>query len=182
MVDTIGRPEGPELSFQSSPGKGDWDPEPAAGPEGGFLLVWTGNEGVARDVLARRFDARARPLGPMLSVSPKLNEQDYPDVLRLGDGTWVVAWEDDISYRDHTYVRRIDAAGRTMGPERSLNQRVTKFAEHRSAPRIARLGDGFVGVWGDRRRGLGQDVFLRVVGPGFDAPPGAGAAAESGGR
>jgi hypothetical protein len=158
-----------ELSFPASPGGGDQDPCAVAVPGGGFLMAWTGNEGPERDVFARVYDNRGEPAGLPLPVSVRSNEQDFAALCTLADGSYLVAWEDDISGRDHCVARRIGADLKTMGPTITLNQRATGFVEDRTHPFVCALGDGFAGIFDDRRRSLGMDVFLRVVGGGFDA-------------
>lgn len=167
-----GRPQGQPLEFEASPGGGDHDPSVAASPEGGFLLSWVANDGPERDVWARLYDRQGKPLAPALWISARSNEQDYPDAIALREGGYLVAFECDLSGRDHCAVRRVAADGRSAGPARTLNQRLSSYVEDRTAPRLAPLGAGFVGVWNDLRRGRGMDVFARVSGPDFDrAPP-----------
>jgi hypothetical protein len=148
---------------------GDLDPALAPVPAGGFLLTWTGNDGPSRDIFARWFAAGGRPRGPLLPISVRANEQDYSDVALLADGSWVVAWEDDISGRDHTLARRIAPDASSAGAVVTLNQRAAFFVETRTAPRLAALGDGFLAAWGDRRRSLGHDVFAALFGARFDS-------------
>ncbi len=164
-----GRPQGQPLEFEASPGGGDHDPSVAASPEGGFLLSWVANDGPERDVWARLYDRQGKPLAPALWISARSNEQDYPDAIALRAGGYLVAFECDLSGRDHCAVRRVAADGRSAGPARTLNQRASVYVEDRTAPRLAALGAGFVGVWNDLRRGRGMDVFGRVVGAGFDS-------------
>ena len=103
-----------------------------------------------------------------MQISPKISEQDYPQIARLSDRSLAVAWEDDVSGYDHAYVRRIAKAGQALGPTVRLNELETKAVEDRQAPVIAALGDGLVAVWSERRRSLGWDIYLRIVGPRFD--------------
>ena len=163
-------PVGGEIGFDRSPnGQGDLDPSLAGAPGGGFLMVWTGNEGPTRDILFRAFDAKGAPTSLPKYVSVKHNEQDYPEIVRLADGTYAIAWEDDISGQDHTIVRRVTAPGWELGPRIMMNQTETSFVEDRTAPAVAPLGDGLLAAWTDRRRSLGHDVYMRLLGPQFDA-------------
>jgi len=164
-----GRPQGQPLEFEPSTGGGDHDPSVAPAPEGGFLLSWVANDGPERDVWARLYDRQGKPLAPALWISARSNEQDYPDAIALREGGYLVAFECDLSGRDHCAVRRVAADGRSAGPARTLNQRLSNYVEDRTAPRLAPLGAGFVGVWNDLRRGRGMDVFGRVMGAGFDS-------------
>ncbi|MBI1382395.1 MAG: hypothetical protein GC161_15060 [Planctomycetaceae bacterium] len=162
-------PQGETLRFHPTPTRtGDWDPAPAPAAGGGFALAWTGNESPTRDVFARFYDADGRPISYPVAVSALVNEQDYAELLRLSDGSHVVVWEDDISFRDHIHARRVGADGRA-GPAVTVNQRPSLFVPDRTMPHAAALGDGFAVVWSDRRRGLGHDVYVRVLGPAFDA-------------
>jgi hypothetical protein len=172
FLDARGMLQGPELSFPPSPDGGDIDPVVAPGPAGGFLLAWTGNDSPSRDVFARLFDARGQPAGPVLPISARINEQDYPDLVRLADLSWVVAWEDDIIQRDAVHVRRIAPDARSLGPVRLMHALASSYNPARTGPRIAPHGAGFVAVWDDLRRSRGHDVFARVVGPGFDREDG----------
>lgn len=168
-------PEGRVLSFDYGGDGGDLDPEVVGADDGGFLLAWTTREGPGRDTVARFFDREGRPAGPPLALSVTRNEQDYVDVLRLADGDWLVAWEDDLSAVDHVVARRIRRSGEggaqaaPLGPRFTLDPRLSAHKEVRHAPRIAPLGEGFAALWADASRNLGQDVFLRVLGAGFDA-------------
>jgi hypothetical protein len=103
-----------------------------------------------------------------LWISPTINEQDNPDVVRLADGTWAVGWEDDISGNDQVYVRRIQKDQRALGPIMRINEQASKSNLGRVAPRLAALGDGLLCAFGDRARSLGWDVRVRIVGPKFD--------------
>ncbi|MBI5362348.1 MAG: hypothetical protein HZA53_04155 [Planctomycetes bacterium] len=170
FLDRDGAPVGDELVFEPSIFGQDWDPCVAPAPKGGFVMAWcagaTNDPG--RDVMARAFDAHGRPDGPFLPITTVSNEQDWPSLVRLDDGGWVVAWEDDLSGYDQTCVRRILPSKRELGPVRTLNQTETRSVPDRVLPAIAAWRGGFFGAWGDRRRSLGWDVYARAVGPRFD--------------
>jgi hypothetical protein len=124
------------------------------------------------DVNVRLFDAQGRPAGPNVTPCFFANEQDYPDITRLADGSYVVAWEDDVSYYDQSYVRRISADGKSMGPMMRIGTLETLFVLDRVVPRITAFGDGWASVFADRQRSLGFDARLKIVGPRFDPPEG----------
>ncbi len=165
-----GSPLGDELGFEGSPRKQDWDPALASAGNDGFAIAWTSGapDDGSRDVVARFYDGLGKPSGPMLWISPTVNEQDNPDIVRLADGTWAVAWEDDISGDDDTYVRRILTDQRHLGPIVRINELASKSNRGRVAPRVAPLAGGLLSAFGDRSRSLGWDVRVRIVGPGFD--------------
>lgn len=173
FLELDGAPRGDELSFEPSRFGHDWDPSVAPAAHNGFVMAWCAGtpSDPGRDVVARVYDARAKPEGPILTISYMSNEQDFPSVARLSDKSYVVAWEDDISGLDHTYLRRILPNARDMGPRVRLNELGTRAVEDRVLPTLCALGDGLAGSWGDRRRSLGWDVFLRILGPRFDEVP-----------
>jgi hypothetical protein len=148
----------------------DWDPTFAAASGGGFLMAWCSGapSDPGKDVVARLFDAKGQPAGPLLPISPLANEQDHGHVIRLADGTWAVAWEDDISMHDQTYLRRIQKNGRELGPTVLINELETQSVPDRQAPVVAPLSDGIAALWNDRRRSKGWDVYLKLLGPRFD--------------
>ena len=173
FLDALGQPKGGQLFFDPSPGGGDLDPSvaPIASEDptkrGSFLLAWTGNDGPPRDVFARSIGSNGKPLGPPQSISVKANEQDYARAVRMPNGELYIAWEDDISGRDHCFIRRLTSDGQTMGPRKLINEVETGFVEHRYAPIIAPLvtptGPGYLALWGDLSKGQGHDIFGKWV-------------------
>jgi hypothetical protein len=174
FLDADGGTKGGELAFEPSRRNQDHDPALAPAKGGGFLMAWCSGlpSDPTHDVNVRLFDAQGKPAGPNLTPCNLANEQDFPDVARLADGSFVVAWEDDISYFDQAYVRRILPNGRTMGPWMRIGKLDTRFVPDRIVPRIAAMGGGWAAVIVDRQRSLGFDVRLKVVGPAFDQPSG----------
>lgn len=170
FIDPKGKPVLKVIDAQATDMKGDWDPAFAPGADGAFLMAWCSGEdtNLNRDVVARLYDSRGKSAGPLLPLTWRLNEQDYPEVVTLPDGSFAVAFEGDISGYDHTYIRRVLADGETMGPTVTLNERESPRIPTRGRPLIAALGDNVVSLFSDRRRSQGWDVFLRVLGPGFD--------------
>ncbi len=169
-LDLDGVPHADEMSFERTMRGQDWDPSLAPATGGGFVMSWCSGarDDSGHDVVARAFDAQGRPAGPLLPISPLANEQDHGHVVRLADGAWVVAWEDDISMHDQTYLRRIAKNGKDLGPIVLINELPTLCIPDRQSPAIAALADGLCAVWSDRRRSKGWDVYAKVLGPGFD--------------
>lgn len=170
-----GEAAGDEIAFEPSRPVSEWDPALAPAGEGGFVMAWTSGARTdpVRDVVVRLFDAQGRPRHTVVTPCLGANEQDFADVCRLADGTFAVAWEDDVSYADQCYVRRVSADGARIGRMCRLNQEETKHMPDRVAPRIVRFGDGFLTAFGDRRRSQGFDVRVKIVGAAFDVglPP-----------
>lgn len=161
-------PQGAVFGFDRSGRSGDLQPSAAPGPKNGFLLAWTAFDSRARDVAARLFDGKIRPVDRPLAISPTYSEQDTAVCLRLAGGDWVVVWEDDISSWDQIHARRVHSDGVRMGAAVTLNGMEKAFTMGRTGPVAAPLGAGFVAAWADRSRGLGSDVFVTVVGAAFD--------------
>ena len=165
-----GAPKGKELDLPASPRGVGWDPSVAVA--GGVTLVtWCDGppQDRSRDVVALRLDRRGRAKGGVVPLTTRPLEKDFPEAAALSDGSFVVAWEDDLYGYDHTYLRRVHSDGE-LGPVHTLNQRGEVFAETRTRPLVAPLGKGLVGAWADRRRSLGFDVCLRILGSKFDKP------------
>ncbi|MCC6406481.1 MAG: hypothetical protein IT453_04910 [Planctomycetes bacterium] len=160
--------EGRELSFDTMFQGSDWDPAIAPLDDGGFVMIWVTGETRIRDVFARGFDFDGKPRSQPHAVSARANEQDYPEIARLGDGSIALAWEDDISLWDYVNVRRLSADLKKLGPPLQLCERPEEFMRSHTHAKVAAFGDGFVSVWTDTRRGKGSDVYWKLVGPRFD--------------
>ncbi len=177
VLDADGAPIGDEIEIEPSPRGMDWEPFAAAGADGGFVLAWTAGTREAavrgeewRDVVARSFDSQGHAQGPLLAVSTLNGEQDHPEVVRLSDRTWAVAWEDDLSGFDQIHLRRILNAGTELGPTVRLTSPGTGCSPNHQSPHIAPAGDGLAALWSSSARSKGWDVELAFFGPRFDAP------------
>jgi hypothetical protein len=168
-------PERREFSFDTMQGGFDWDPHLAPAQNGGFAMSWTSGEDRMRDVFARVFDAEGKPASRPFAISVHANEQDFSNVTRLKDGSFAVAWEDDISFWDFVYVRRISADLKSIGPMLTLCERAKSFSHMHVGPRVTTVSTGLAAVWGDTRRSQGFDVYWKVLGPAFDSRSARGA-------
>jgi hypothetical protein len=164
-------PLGDEIAFEGTNRGGDWDPALAPAQGGGFAMSWTSAPvtDLVRDAVVCLFDGRGRPSAPVQTVCYSANEQDFTSITRLANGDFAVAWEDDISFYDHVYVRRLMKNGRALGPLMRINALETEFLPDRVAPRVAAMGGGFAAVFSDRHRSRGFDALIKLVGPAFDA-------------
>lgn len=169
FVTPDGSPTGTPIYFPPSPEGGDIDPNLTARTGGGYLLAWTGNDSPTRDVYARVLDADGNSAAAPMGISVRYHEQDYAETTTLEDGRVLVAWEDDISGRDHCFVRAVEVTGRgggvrvTMGPRYLINDVDTVFVEDRHAPVLAPFGKGVLLVWDDLARGKGHDIAARYA-------------------
>ena len=152
-------------------------PEVAPGdPEdpGSFLVSWVAGTPPATDVLAVLIGSNGRPASRVRAISTLRREQDSHSLARLSDGSWAVAWEDDLSLRDSAYVRRIFPGARVLGPVRLLSHRTDGHQLSAFAPCLAAVDSGLVATWVDAQRGRGFDVWFRPVGADFDGHPSRG--------
>jgi hypothetical protein len=120
-----GRTLGP--AFPLNPGNQDpidLHPAVAAAPDGSFVATWasgpTESGALGYNLLARRFAANGRPLGPAFKiVDPTLAYQDHPRVTVNGDGDLLFAWMSNqtasASSPYRLLVRRFDADGHPLG-------------------------------------------------------------------
>jgi hypothetical protein len=175
FLDAEGVPAGDEFEIERSPRRMDWEPAVAAGREGGFLLAWTAGTREAavggeewRDVVARSFDAQGKSRGPLLPLSTAAGEQDHSEIARLADGSFAIAWEDDLSGHDEVHARRILASETEIGPAVRLTAPAKGCALDHQSPHIAAAGEGLVAVWTSSERSKGFDVVLAVFGSRFD--------------
>jgi hypothetical protein len=113
-------------------------PRVAALPGGGFAVVW----GDFHDILLRRFDGEARPLGdPVVvnGVGPGGNAQ--PDVAADSAGNLAIVWV-QFTYPDApVLLRRYDAAGAPQGDPVKVSQFIMA---DRASPRVAVNDSGSV--------------------------------------
>jgi hypothetical protein len=135
-------------------------PHVAALADGGFAVVW----GVFHDVLLRRFDREARPLGSAVVVNgshPDLNLR--PDIAADSGGNLAIVWYRDGFFDDLVLLRRFDAAGNPQGDPFQVNS----FTNRRpSAAHVAMNDAGSILVsWN-------EDVGFRVLARRFDGPSG----------
>lgn len=140
----------------------------AAADDGGFALAWGRGPKCQQDVVVGFFDRVGFLVREPVPVTTVQGTQHRPSITRLTDGSWVVAWQDDLSGEDQIHARRLRLAPFSLGPTVTVNQRAPALNGARRSPRVAALGDGFVATWTEARRSRGLDVFARVLGAGFD--------------
>lgn len=125
----------------------------AAGPDGGFVVVWESENGPGPDtsvtaVQARRLSATGVPLGDQMQLNTLVDgRQQAPDVAFLPDGTWLAAWQsqDSAGTDGDSYsiqLRRFDGAT-PLGAEVQVN---TTVAGSQDEPRLAVSPAGAIAV------------------------------------
>jgi large repetitive protein len=174
--DAAGAPKGPDFTVTPSA----YPVVPlgvAGGPDGSFLVVWTGvDDGDTTGVYGRRFDAAGSPVGPEFLVNTSTTAyQSRPSVATNASGAFVVTWGKFQSDVDTgVYAQRYDASGTRVGPEFRVNTDTNTQTSSGGggaifAPRstVAMTDDGdFVVVWQARQP---QDPAITVLARAFDA-------------
>jgi hypothetical protein len=167
--------DGRSIEFETMHQASDWDPAVAAAPDGGFALAWVTGEGPERDVFARTFDGQGHPTTRPLALSTRLGAQTAPTLARLSDGSWVAAWQDDLSFNTCIAARRFYFRPSELGPMVRLSGRWPGDGVHDLSPRLAAVpgSDGaFLAVWSHGTERRGKDVGLCRFARGFDATEG----------
>jgi hypothetical protein len=167
IVDVQGRPfngdvpAGPEFQVNSSTTGQMWGPSIAADGSGSFTVVWTEiDAGLDLDVVGRRFDANAMPIGSQFAVNSYttgVQGAGRRAVATASDGRFVVVWlsrEQDGSGAG-IFAQRYDAAGAPQGPEFRVND--PTFHDQFSPAVASDAAGNFVVTWST----------LAAVGGGF---------------
>ncbi len=91
----------------------DYHADVAASHGGSFLLVWSRQCGPPiLHLVARLYDAEARPIGPEIDLGPGYS----PSLVALPGGGYALAWVHSLSPKDQElYLARLDARGRRLG-------------------------------------------------------------------
>jgi hypothetical protein len=140
------------------------DPTIAIQADGSFLVAWTnrGVDGSGYDIVARRFDAAARPASPQFAInSNRAGDQVAPDVAPVANGAYDVVWSsigsNDVGW--DVKQTRAFAAGQT-GAEQRVH--VSAQGDQRQ-PKIAAAADGSTIVaWTSAApNGAGLEVVAR---------------------
>lgn len=128
------------VSFRSATGAANV-PRVAAGPDGGYTVVWEDNRGGTdhEAIFLAAVDADGTPSAER-AVSPAGGSADFPDVVMIGGRAAVTYYQ----WREHPpaiYLSLMDPAGGRVGEDLVVS-------EHGAArfPRLASAGGGKLGV------------------------------------
>jgi hypothetical protein len=114
-------------AFRLNPGSQDYielKPDIAAAPDGSLITTWASGPNPYGfqndDILARRFTAGGKPLGPAFQVaSPAADFQNHPRVAVSGNGDFLVGWKSapnsNGTYDVQILTRRFDAEDHPLG-------------------------------------------------------------------
>jgi cysteine-rich repeat protein len=146
------------------------DPEVAADPRGGFVVIWEGGNSQDGDefgVFGRRYDAAGDAAGAEFQINTyTLGRQAWPAIDMAGDGGFVVVWSSSFpgSFKGQDgdgygiFGKRFRADGSPTGAEFQANT-YTAGNQKNAAVAVAAAGS-FVVVWdSENQDGDGYGVF-----------------------
>lgn len=168
-----GSKSGGEFVVNSTVVHNQFGPDIASLPDGRFVVTWMDRSGVDAnaDIKAQVFNADGTKSGSELSVNTTIiDEQSEPSVAALGDGRFVVAWEDK-SVEDASVIRAqlFAADGTKSGAEFALSPAPADYEE---SPALVALSDArFVAAWSVREPSSDTDVHAQIFDLGDPDPP-----------
>lgn len=124
----------------------------------GAVVVWAEDlPGTGIDIYARRVNASGAPqwAADGIGVCTLNNTQMAPDIVYVGGGSVVVAWDDARDGQSDIYAQKIDSAGNMLWTAQGAP--VCVGAGRQSDPRVIFNGTGgAIVVWHDTRHGIGS--------------------------
>jgi Ca2+-binding RTX toxin-like protein len=174
LFDALGQPVGSEFLVSLEMANGQWVPEVAALPDGGFIISWTddsltGGDAAFSAIKAQRFDAQGNRIGSTFLVNEVTQgDQDVGAIAVLSSGAIVFAWDDDSKIGGDTSWTAIKARIFETAIEGSAAQ--DSLAGGALADRISGLGgnDVLAGGAGDDTISGGDGDDLIDGGMGAD--------------
>jgi Ca2+-binding RTX toxin-like protein len=165
---STGQPVGAPFRLDSDRDTSHWTPQLTALAGGGFVTTWQSRDNGAYTVVARRFDADARPLANQVRISAPSNLSDFsqPAITALDSGAYVISWIAVAkgSHATQIQAQRFEATGSPAAARFKVN--TTGFVSSDAAPALSGLKDGgFVAIWNVE---LETGVWLRAQRYGAD--------------
>lgn len=192
--DRHGRPLGAAFRLSGAAAQNERAPRISFDGAGGFVVVYAieaRTDGAPTGVPAstytrvgyRLFDANGRGRGGQRTVhDDAVNIGRAPDVTRLPDGGFVVAWEglrwlEDLGFGFYTptdlLARRFGADGDPIGPAFLLDPPLFDLGGSQTRPTVRASDDGgFAAVWVVDDRSVGEAVAMRRFASDGVAPSG----------
>lgn len=138
--------------------------------DGGFVVVWDSNQNSQSsnfDIYGRRYDASGNPVGAEFVISNAANQELFPSVTALVDGSFVVIWQDNEN------ALQKDIHGRLFRVDGTDSEFVVSDATGtQSNPTVTALADGgFVVAWDDSQTNS-PNIYGRRYGADGIASPG----------
>lgn len=169
LVGVNGQPVGNEFRVNTVTQNRQMWQDVAVDASGRFVVAWkcaVGQNGVADQIKARRFDASGNPLGEELLASSY--PESYKSTASVGvapDGRFVVVWDsgsDQDGDACGIFGQRFDAQAQPVGTEMQLN---AMTAGYQSMPNVAMDADGsFLVAW-ESFSGQPDGWWVRRFGP-----------------
>jgi len=129
--------------------------------DGGFLVVWRNGDvgGLDTNVLGRRFDSDAMPLGSEFAVNSYLpGLQQAPAGAMTPDDGFVVTWDSDqLGEETEVFGQRFDPSGVAIGSEFLVNS--TTLGGQQDSDVAVHADGSFVVVWSNDAGTPDSDVF-----------------------
>ena len=129
------------------------------------LAVWVRSSG--RDLVARRFDASAQPIGADLTLAPASPNAPASPAVAGGPSGYLVAWRDQRNYaasQNDIFAARVERGGALLDP---VGFPVSTATNHQIDPRVAANAGNYLVAWTDYRDGVSQDIYAaRITGAG----------------
>lgn len=166
---TAASPVGPEFLVNTDYNAG-WQAYQSIATDtaGDFVIAYASDlqDGDGYGIMAQRYAANGTPQGSPFQVNDYTpGIQIVPQVGMAGDGSFVIAWEDDNGHDGDgagIYAKRYDATGAALGAEFRVN---TTTVTDQSYPSIAMNASGNCVIsWTSSHRGQ-PDVFAQMYAP-----------------
>ncbi len=162
-----GAAQGIEFQVNSYTDGAQVDPSVAVDADGDSVIVWSGEDGSASGVFARRLDSSGNALATEFQVNGFTDDYQFGAAVAMrADGAFVVTWTSrgQDGSTEGIFARRFDAVGVPLATEFQAN---TYTLSSQNFPAVAAQGDGdFVIAWASfAQDGDGLGVFARP----FDA-------------
>ena len=147
-----GRALGPARRANPGSGSVEQNPAVAAAPDGSFIALWSSfsspYEPQTDGILARRFAADGKPLGPAFQIAPPaVDFQAYPRVAASGNGGFLAGWQSYLQSGGLVIVaQRLDAEGHSLGDPSRASSGPIFYNGHTFAMAVTDAGESLF-VW-----------------------------------
>jgi hypothetical protein len=159
--DALGRKKRTEFQVSSLRQGVQQSPSVAALKDGAFVVTWSayGQDGSGYGVYGQRYRADGQRAGVEFRVNTTTSgDQQYPSVVGLENGGFVVVWYSlQTGAVETIHGQRYNAAGARVGVEFKVNKQQVHTER---APRVGALADGgFVVTWFSQNDSTHQGIF-----------------------
>ena len=117
-----------ETQVNVSPASSQYNPSVTGLADGGYVVVWFGNDGAVNSIKGRRYDASGASVGEFQvndTAQSFVGAGSAPEIAAASDGGFVVGWTGSSFFDIDVRVRHFDAAGapgaEVVGPDGGFN-------------------------------------------------------------